>query len=175
LTPHFNTIYDSLYTEKGWRYVANGFADGTFTPVAGATINVSVNLAIAPNLALTQWPGAIHAYWVIRYFACAPQSAPATNGTLEVLFFDKSGFAPLGVYQASTGGQNSNDTIMQNPIADPDTLAVGTLAITLQPGGASPVVYTWHIGFGVAYLLPTSEPYAHESGDHHDLLNSHRH
>lgn len=173
--PHYNEIYDTLRTTKGWRYIADFFADGSFVPTAGAQVSVAVTLPNIPQLRLEQWPGAVSAYWVIHFFACAPQTSPATNGALEVAFSDKTGTAPLGVFIASTGGSSSADIIMPNPITDPDSSMIGTLLVTLQPGGASPVTYTWQMGIGVAYLLPTSEPWQHEMGDMHEHINSHHH
>lgn len=270
LEPHYNELYDQLETKDGWRYLASAFASGSFTPVAGSSLLVPVTIAAMPQpLQLQQWPGAVQAYWVVRFFSLAPQSSfsgtvpvetqvPATAGSvtiftgkgqlisavvtatgtttltfqdgagniigevlstatvgqeiifnagfnvslvanksattpvvtvtylpdagsaltpgsLEIDLQDNLSTNPLGIYLSSTGGQTSNDTIMLNPITDPANATIGNLLVTLQPGGASAVTYSWHMGLGVAYLKPTTQPYVKIYGDPHDTnINLHK-
>lgn len=160
VTPLYNELYDSLRTTRGWRYIADAFANGTITPTAGASKTAPITVTLPGILRLSQWPDGVQAYWCIHSFGIAPQTTPATPGALEVLYIDNSGYtAPLGDFLSQSGGNAGQDIIIPNPITDPDNTSIGLLSVQLQPGAASPVAYNWSMGLGIAYLAPNLKGY----------------
>lgn len=180
--PQYNELYDSFGTVRGWRYIADGFANGTITPTAGGTATAKVTLTLPKPLRLSQWPDGVQAYLCIHSFGIAPQTAPVTGGALEVLYIDQSGYtAPLGDFWSASGGNSGQDILIPSPLSDPGQSgqAIGQISVQLQPGGATAVVYNWSIGLGIAYLLPNIKGYQpvfretiHEG---HDAIHTHIH
>lgn len=160
ITPRYNTLYDSLGSTQGWKYMADGLARGTITTTVNATVTVPVTLSAIPNWKLTQWPGAVQMYLAIRFFGIVPTALPTANAGMEVLFIDQFGnLAPLGELLSQAGGNSNYDTILPSPITDPGSTQVGTLSIGLVNVPSSSGTYLWSIGFSALYLLPARYGY----------------
>ena len=91
--PNYNELYGFNSTIGGWRYTIDASVSGTITAVAGTTVSQAVVLAEPQLLRLSQWPGAINAYLVIRQFGIITVNGntqstnvniPATAGALTV-------------------------------------------------------------------------------------------
>lgn len=161
--PEYNVLYGSLRTDGGWRYTIDNIATGNVTTVAAATTPSVVKLAIAPFTRISQWPGAVQAYLVIRRFSIAPSTATFTTlGEIEIQYVDLIGGFIIPIGDMINSGQiNAIDTdiIIPTPITDPSVTNVGTLNFALSTG-ATVGTYLWQMGFSYAYLLPASEPKA---------------
>jgi hypothetical protein len=170
LVPKLNSLYDTLRTPNGWRYMADAAAKGTILTVASSTATVNVNLISVPYFRQEQWPNAIQVHLVVRFFGIAPQVVPATAAAMEVFFFDTSGVAvPLGEFMNTSGGNSVYDHIIPTPITDtlsslsqPATTGpqVGILQVTDPVGGTTVATYNWSMSFSLAYLLPSIEAYS---------------
>lgn len=160
LVPQYNELYDNLRTTRAWRYLADNWANGTFTTIAGTLVSTNINLQEKTNYRTSQWPGAVQVYLVIRSFSFAAQSAIATVGSLDCYLIDKAGHTiPLGAYVSNVSGMQSIDTIIAVPITDPSEINVGTLAVTLAGTTPTVSVYNYQFAFSVAYLLPEINGY----------------
>lgn len=159
--PEYNILYGSLRTEGGWRYTIDNIATGNVTTIAGAVTASPVSLAIPPFTRISQWPGAVQAYLVIRHFCVAPSTATfATAGELEVQYVDSIGgfIIPLAdIINSQSFNSLDNTILIPTPITDPSVKAVGTLNFALS-AGATVGTYLWQMGFAYAYLLPAPEP-----------------
>lgn len=164
LHPHYNKLYGTLRTDGGWRYESINYAKGTLTTVAGSTVTAQVNLVLTPNLRLSQWPGAVQAYYVIQNFFFTSQGTTiTTQGCNETIFISSGGYVvPMGEIQNSAQyNQGGLDYIIPDAIVDPAITNLGQLSVTLT-AGATTATYNWMLGFSVAYLLPELRPYETE-------------
>ncbi len=160
LVPRFNTLYDSIRSTQGWRYMADASAFGAITTAAGASTSVPVNLTNNPNWKLEQWPGAVQVYLAIRFFGIAPQAVPTANGGMECIFTDQFGnVAPLGEYLSQSGGNSNYDVILPTSITDPGNQTVGTLTVNQANVASSGGTFNWSIGFCAVYMLPSRYGY----------------
>lgn len=159
--PEYNILYGSLRTEGGWRYTVDNIATGNVTTIAGATVTSAVSLAIAPFTRISQWPGAVQAYLVVRHFCVAPSTATFTTaGELEIQYVDSIGgfIIPMAdIINNQSFNSLDNSILIPTPITDPSVKAIGTLNFTLS-SGATVGTYLWQMGFAYAYLLPAPEP-----------------
>jgi hypothetical protein len=181
LVPNYNRLYDTYRTTQGWRYSADGYANGTVTTVAGSAVLVPVKLTLptntqSPNWRLEQWPGGTLLYLVVRAFFMGPQTATfATAGEIDVVFIDQFGnTAPLGVVPNNGFYTFSSDTIMPGPVTDTgQQSSLGNLSFTLNTG-ATVGTYSWQMAFGVAYLLPALKGYdVKRIGEDHHVEHHH--
>lgn len=177
--PEYNILYGSLRTEGGWRYTIDNIATGTVTTIAAQTVASAVSLTIPPFTRISQWPGAVQAYLVIRHFCVAPSTASfATAGELEIQYVDSIGgfIVPMAdIINNQSFNSLDNSILIPTPITDPSVKAVGTLNFALS-SGATVGTYLWQMGFAYAYLLPAPEPKqgarpkstnVHVKADHH--------
>lgn len=180
LVPRFNTLYDSLRTTQGWRYMADGLARGTITTVAGQPVQVPVTLDHDPKWRLEMWPGAVQVFLAIRFFGIVPQALPTVNAGMECIFIDQFGnYAPLGEVLCQSGGNSNYDVILPTPITDPSNQAVGSLVVTQSNIANSNGTHNWSIGFSALYMLPSRYGYEiledeeYEQIDHHIRRKKH--
>lgn len=182
LVPNYNKLYDSFRSTQGWRYAADGEAEGTVTTVAGSAVLSAVALNLpantqSPNWRLEQWPGGVQLFLVVRYFSMGPQTATfATQGAINVVFLDQFGnLAPLGIAPNNGFFQNGNTAVLPGPITDSGQQKnLGNLSFTLN-SGATVGTYAWQLGFSVAYLLPAMKGYeVKRIGDTHADTHHHR-
>jgi len=166
--PHYNELYGSLGVKESWRYEVNNYAIGTLTTVAGSPVSVPITMAQVQNWRLSQWPGAISFFLVLRKFSIAPQTAVfATLGEIEVRFQDTGGYVlPLGVSVSSSMQASDQSTLLPTPLADPSNLQVGSLIVTLN-AGATVGTYSYQLGFSGAFLVPALRPYELEIANVH--------
>lgn len=157
LTPRLNQLYGPLRTEgDSWRFVNQGIASGTWTPVSGAQAAIPVALTQANQRPskLSQFAGAISAYWVIQYFSFAPVAVTMT-GSQSITFQanNADNQVPLGVWTANAGGVIDSTILLDSPFTDATQTAIGNLYVTGNTI-ATPAVCAWQMGIGIAYLLP---------------------
>jgi hypothetical protein len=174
LVPKFNTLYDSLRSTQGWKYMADAMAKGTITTTPGATASAQVTLATDPKFRLEQWPGGVQVYLAIRFFGIVPQAVPTANGGMEVVYIDGGGNqAPLGEYLSQSGGNSNYDVILPNAITDPGTTSLGTLTVTQANVASSGGTFQWSIGYSALYLLPARYGYEIMEDEEYEALDGH--
>ncbi len=93
LVPRYSHLYGVDNVQESWRYRVDASASGTFTSTPGSTVANTVTLRTVPNWRLSQWPGAVAFYLVIRQFNFCPISSvqlpqnanvPATAGSVTL-------------------------------------------------------------------------------------------
>jgi hypothetical protein len=185
LLPNYNTLYDSLRSREGWRYIADGYADGTVTTIAATAVVATVNLTLpsntqSPNWRLEQWPGGTQLFLVIRSFSLGPSTATfATQGEINVVYISKYGNpVPLGIFPNNNFVNIFPLALIPAPHTDSgDQTALGSLSFTLN-AGATVGAYAWQIGFSAAYLLPAIKGYNIErisDARYHHILHDRDH
>lgn len=169
----YNRLYDTLRTEQAWRYMADVSFYSTFTTSVGS-VQIPITLSQPLNLRIKQWPGSTQAFLVLRTFSCAPQAASLTTlGAIDIQFQASGGYSvPLGDF-GSFGNINVNyQTIIPQPLTDSGMTNLGTLIVALSTG-ASTATYYFQMGFSMAYLLPTMEPWEPEEKGENDESDMH--
>lgn len=173
LVPKLNILYDTLRTPNAWRYMADAFAHGTIATTVNATVTANVTLQKTPLIRLSQWPNAVSAHLVVRFFGIVPQGLPTTNAGMECIFFDNAGNGiPLGELLSQSGGNSVYDHVLPTPFTDSQSSGspslepagaegptVGTLQVTLPNVATSNGTYFFSMSFSIAYLLPSSHAY----------------
>lgn len=174
LVPKFNTLYDTLRTPNAWRYMADAFAHGTISTTVNATVTANVTLQKIPLIRLSEWPNAISAHLVVRFFGIAPQAVPTTQAGMECIFYDNAGNGiPLGELLSQSGGNSVYDHIIPTPFTDsqssgspvglepagPEGPTVGILQVTLPNVATSNGTYFFSMSFSIAYLLASKYAY----------------
>ena len=84
LVPKLNTLYDTLRTPNAWRYMADAAAKGTIATAVNSTVSVPVTLLKQPLIRLSQWPNAVSAHLVVRFFGIAPQNPGGASQEVQV-------------------------------------------------------------------------------------------
>ena len=174
LVPKLNTLTDTLRTPNAWRYMADAFAHGTIVTTVNATVTANVTLQKTPLIRLSQWPNAISAHLVVRFFGIVPQGLPTTNAGMECIFTDNAGNSiPLGELLSQSGGNSVYDHVMPTPFTDSQSSGspvglepagaegptVGVLSVQLPNVATSNGTYFFSMSFSIAYLLPSVEGY----------------
>lgn len=173
LVPRLNILYDTLRTPNAWRYMADAFAHGSISTTVNQTVAAPVTLQKQPLLRLSEWPNAISAHLVIRFFGIVPQAIPTSQAGMEVLFTDNAGNTiPLGEFLSQSGGNSVYDHVMTNPLTDTfgssspqlepagaEGPTVGVLTVQLPNVATSNGTYFFSMSFSIAYLLPSVEGY----------------
>ncbi len=157
--PVLARLYNSLLSEYGLTYVSDITAKGTFTSIAGTTVNTAITLSASPNFGLLKFPMAVSLCLAVKSFHIAPQAPITTLGALECVYVSNGGKdIGLGEYQNNVASNILIKSICTSPITDTDNPQLGTLAVTLQNGSASPGTYNYMLNFNIIYLLPSSGP-----------------
>lgn len=174
LVPKLNTLYDTLRTPNAWRYMADAFAHGTIATTVNSTVSANVTLQKTPLIRLSQWPNAVSAHLVVRFFGIVPQGLPTTQAGMECIFYDNAGNGvPLGELLSQAGGNSVYDHVLPTPFTDSQSSGspvgqepagaegptVGTLQVTLPNVATSNGTYFFSMSFSIAYLLPSSYAY----------------
>jgi hypothetical protein len=161
MVPKLNELYSTLRTGGDWRYCIDNYAIGQFTPVAGATIQVPVTMAIAlDNKRLSQWPGSTQLYLCMRAYAHTPVvQTLATVVGMTVIFQDNSGMGvPVGANLSNVPQNTQNLILFPSPIVDAGMLTVGNLLVKLEATGTV-TTYDYMLAFSYAYLMASDTPY----------------
>lgn len=160
LVPKFNSLYGSLRSTDGWRFISDNYASGSISTTVNTTVTGAVSLVNSPHFRLKQWPGAVQVYLMLRFFGIAPQTVPTANAGMECLFIDNSGnTTPIGEYLSQSGGNGNPFAILPLPITDTEATSVGTLSIALANVANSNATYKYSIGFSYVYVLPSVSGY----------------
>lgn len=174
LVPKLNRFYDTLRTPDAWRYMADCFAHGTISTTVNATVSANVTLQKIPLIRLSQWPNAVSAHLVVRFFGIVPQGLPTTQAGMECIFYDNAGNAvPLGELLSQSGGNSVYDHVLPTPFTDTQSSGspvglepagaegptVGILQVTLPNVATSNGTYFFSMSFSIAYLLPSLHAY----------------
>lgn len=163
LSPDYNKMYGSDRTIGGWRYCIDDWATGTVTTIANTAVAASVALAIRPNLRLSQWPGAVNAYMVLRWFSIAPQSAIGTVGVVDVVLVTNEGInIPLCDIVSNSSANLDRQVLIPVPITDPNVTNIGNIIVTLTGTAPTTSVYSYQLGVSYAYLLASLRGYIKE-------------
>lgn len=162
--PHYNVLYNSLGVSDELVSVADNFATGNFSPVASpGAVTQTVTATNPIHLNLSQWPGAISCYPVIRSFHVG-QSANVSD-VLQFIFFDNSGNPiPLCIYDVSnSASQNYNlGYICPSAVTDVGNQTLGQIvATTINGTVTTPTIY-WMLGISFVYLIPAIRGYEME-------------
>lgn len=176
LVPRYTRLYDTLRSREAWRYTADVRIPGTITPVTATdtanAVTLPNNLGFITNR-LSQFPGGIALFLVVRHFSCAPVAVTAT-GECSWYFEDiYQNLVPLTDIPASAAGSGQSlPAVCPSPLTDSGLTTLGKIHVVGNTI-ASAAAYFYQLGFSFAYQLPEPalngydilRPFMQEHGD----------
>lgn len=151
--PDYNVFYSHLRDREAYSQIVTNTAHGSWT--VGTTSKQAITLDTAPNLHLSQFPGAIGVYPVLLLWAFA-QSVTTATGEYSMNWELLGGdfLFPLGEFNAGKPDNTEYPRwIVPMLITDANQTALGNLIITSNGVAGTPTIF-WRLGIGWAYLLP---------------------
>lgn len=160
LVPELNKYYDSLGTPQGYRHCGDAWATGIITTVAGQTVSTNISYSLNSREKLSNWPGSVQLFPVLRFFSASSQTAITTVGSISALYQDVSGMVvPLGVFASNSTLNFGDDTIIPSPITDEGSNFSASVSFLLEGTTPSTATYRFSVSLGFAYLLPARKGY----------------